>query len=181
MVTRANVSGKTQFMELPHKREKRQRKKNLHVHLKVIQPELCTTSVQSTQTTTQSTQSILSTTSEPSSTFVETDDSEYMYESIDSEDSDSDSVSILTTDSFIDSMKNREYEVAIDFDDAHDSWISNKKRTANGTYVYICGYTLSNHKLCKRACCDKIGLYSGCKTHYMWEEKIHKGLEELNI
>ena len=62
----------------------------------------------------------------------------------------------------------------IDFDDARDEWATNKRRGPNGTYVYICGFRQKNHKLCQIACCDKIGLYSGCKRHFMWEEKQHK-------
>lgn len=63
----------------------------------------------------------------------------------------------------------------IDFGDAHDEWMANKKRGPNGTYVYLCGYSSQiNKRPCRRACCDKIGLYSGCKTHYMWEEKQQK-------
>ena len=66
------------------------------------------------------------------------------------------------------------YDVDIDFDDAHDEWASNKKRGPNGTYVYICGRILKNGKKCQQTCIDKIGLYSGCKRHYMWEEKENK-------
>ena len=104
------------------------------------------------------------------------DDSDPDYTTEDT-DQDVDSETVVSEDSFL----NKEYEVDIDFDDAHDSWMANKKRTANGTYVYICGYVKPNHKLCRIACCDKIGIYSGCKKHYMWEEKIHKGFEELTI
>jgi hypothetical protein len=107
---------------------------------------------------------------------VDDSDSDYTTEDTDP-DLDVDSETVASEDSFL----NKEYEVDIDFDDAHDSWMANKKRTANGTYVYICGYVKPNHKLCRIACCDKIGIYSGCKKHYMWEEKIHKRFEELTI
>ena len=60
------------------------------------------------------------------------------------------------------------------FDDARDEWAANKRRGPNGNYIYICGFRQKNHKLCQIACCDKIGLYSGCKRHFMWEEKQHK-------
>lgn len=66
------------------------------------------------------------------------------------------------------------FDVNIDFDDAHDEWVSNKKRGPNGTYVYICGKILKSGKKCQQTCIDKIGLYSGCKRHYMWEEKENK-------
>ena len=56
------------------------------------------------------------------------------------------------------------------FDDAHDEWVANKRRKSNGDYVYICGAPLKNGKKCNRDCCDKIGLYSGCRQHYSWEE-----------
>ena len=59
---------------------------------------------------------------------------------------------------------------SIDFDDAHDEWTANKKRKTNGNYVYICGAPLKNGKQCRKDCCDKIGLYSGCRQHYSWEE-----------
>ena len=58
----------------------------------------------------------------------------------------------------------------IDFDEAHDEWNANKKRKSNGNYAYICGAPLTNGKKCIRECCDKIGLYSGCRIHYSWEE-----------
>lgn len=32
-----------------------------------------------------------------------------------------------------------QYEVNIDFDEAHDAWMQNKKDEGNGTYKYICG------------------------------------------
>ena len=105
---------------------------------------------------------------------VDDSDSDYTTEATDQ---DVDSETVVSEDSFLD----REYEVDIDFDDAHDYWMANKKRTANGGYVYICGYVKPNHKLCRIACFDKIGIYSGCKKHYMWEEKIHKGFEELTV
>ena len=63
--------------------------------------------------------------------------------------------------------------VMIDFDDAHDEWTANKKRLANGNYVYLCGKITSSGNKCKRGCHDMIGLYSGCKIHYMWEETDH--------
>ena len=69
------------------------------------------------------------------------------------------------------------YSVNIDFDGAHDAWMANKKRKANGDYAYLCGAPLKvGNGTCKRYCCDKIGLYSGCRTHYSWEESAHKGV-----
>ena len=35
---------------------------------------------------------------------------------------------------------------------------------------------MKNGKKCTHAQCDKLGLYSGCKRHYAWEEKEHKYL-----
>lgn len=66
------------------------------------------------------------------------------------------------------------YSVNIDFDDAHDAWMANKKRKANGDYGYLCGAPVKSGLTCKRYCIDKIGLYSGCRTHYSWEESAHK-------
>lgn len=72
-----------------------------------------------------------------------------------------------------DECKNDSYllPVCIDFDEAHEHWVENKKKTKYGTYVYKCGYMLKNNKKCQRTCHDNINMYSGCKTHYMWEEK----------
>jgi hypothetical protein len=61
----------------------------------------------------------------------------------------------------------------IDFGDAHDEWMSNKKRLANGQYVYLCGKITGTGNKCKRGCHDLIGLYSGCKIHFMWEENLN--------
>ena len=92
------------------------------------------------------------------------------------------------------------FTVDIDFDGAHDAWMANKKRKANGDYAYLCGAPLkgaplkgaslingaplkgaplingASLKKCKRYCCDKIGLYSGCRIHYSWEESANKFL-----
>jgi hypothetical protein len=46
--------------------------------------------------------------------------------------------------------KNALYEVNIDFDDASESWKSNKKPKGNGCYTYICGQVLKNGKRCMR-------------------------------
>jgi hypothetical protein len=66
--------------------------------------------------------------------------------------------------------------VLIDFDEAHDAWMANKKRLKNGNYVYLCGKPnkVGNRK-CRRGCADGIGLYSGCDRHFMWEEIENKG------
>lgn len=69
--------------------------------------------------------------------------------------------------------------VEIDFDDAHDEWMANKKRLANGHYVYLCGKTTVKGKKCRRGCHDMIGLFSGCKAHYMWEENIDSFINSL--
>ena len=73
------------------------------------------------------------------------------------------------------------YTVEIDFDDAHDEWSANKRRKMNGNYVYICGAPLKNGKKCRRDCCDKIGLYSGCRMHYSWEESENKIEEPFRL
>ena len=69
-----------------------------------------------------------------------------------------------------------EYDVFIDFDEAHDEWMANKKRLKNGNYVYLCGKPLGQgNRKCRRGCSDGIGLYSGCTAHFMWEEIVHVG------
>ena len=82
-----------------------------------------------------------------------------------------DEISIIP-DEIKDEIEN-DLPVEIDFDDAHDEWMANKKRLANGHYVYLCGKTTGKGKKCRRGCHDMIGLYSGCKVHYMWEENEH--------
>lgn len=64
----------------------------------------------------------------------------------------------------------------INFDDAHDEWVSNKRKLPNGMYEYLCLKPLKNGNKCQKACCDKIGFYSGCRRHYAWEEKENKYL-----
>ena len=66
------------------------------------------------------------------------------------------------------------FPVKIDFREAHEEWMANKRRLGNGTYVYLCRKPLKNGKLCNRKCTDTIGFYSGCNQHYQWEEKAHK-------
>lgn len=62
----------------------------------------------------------------------------------------------------------------IDFDEASEAWKCNKRKGANGTYVYTCGKITQSGNPCKYPVHDKMGIYSGCKRHYMWEEKEHK-------
>jgi hypothetical protein len=68
----------------------------------------------------------------------------------------------------------------INFDECINAWNENKKKIGNGMYVYICGKPLlsSKYKTCQHKQIDKNGFYSGCKRHYMWEEKKHKLEEE---
>lgn len=68
------------------------------------------------------------------------------------------------------------HQKPIDFDEAHDAWMANKKRTSHGCYVYLCGKILTTGKPCRNARCDSTGLYSGCKRHYAWEEADNKYL-----
>jgi hypothetical protein len=42
-------------------------------------------------------------------------------------------------------------DVNIDFDEASRYWNANKKRTGNGSYVYVCGAQLKNGNFCKRS------------------------------
>jgi hypothetical protein len=69
-------------------------------------------------------------------------------------------------------LSNQNNDVCIDFDDAHNEWTSNKKKLPNGMYAYLCMKQMKNGKICKHVCCDKLGLYSGCKRHFSWEEKL---------
>lgn len=65
------------------------------------------------------------------------------------------------------------YSVSIDFDEATSEWMANKKRLATGEYVYLCGKVTQGGTTCRRGCKDRIGLYSGCAIHFMWEEIQH--------
>ena len=67
-----------------------------------------------------------------------------------------------------------EYWKDCDFDDAHEAWMENKRKGENGTYYYICGKIMKNGIKCVHAQCDLSGVYSGCKRHYAWEEKLNK-------
>lgn len=73
-----------------------------------------------------------------------------------------------------------EYTNNIDFREAHEEWMANKRRLGNGTYVYLCRKSLKNGKLCNRKCKDTIGFYSGCNQHYQWEEKENKYIYDTN-
>jgi hypothetical protein len=68
----------------------------------------------------------------------------------------------------------------IDFNDASKEWHGNKKKMPNGMYVYMCGKKTSN-RVCTRRCHDKIGIYSGCHLHFMWEEKKESELETIRF
>lgn len=63
-------------------------------------------------------------------------------------------------------LEDEERSINIDFDDAHNEWMANKKRLGNGTYAYYCGHKLKNGKTCKNFCIDKLGLTGGCAKHY---------------
>ena len=52
----------------------------------------------------------------------------------------------------------------IDFDEAHDAWIQNKKSIGNGMYVYICGKPLKSGKLCCRR-------EDTCSIHKNWNKE----------
>ena len=113
-------------------------------------------------------------------------ESEYETESVSSEDSilmpphkkhisyrHPDDVSSVEDVSNLEDVSSLEDDASnIDFDDAHDCWMANKKKMGNGTYVYICGKPMRNGKCCQRIQCCTIGLYSGCTTHYKWEERL---------
>lgn len=58
----------------------------------------------------------------------------------------------------------------VDFDDAHDCWIANKRWDGNG-YIYICGKPLRTRK-CQKATIDNIGLFGGCSDHFKWDESL---------
>ena len=67
-----------------------------------------------------------------------------------------------------------EYWKDCDFDDAHEAWMENKRKGENGTYYYICGKIMKNGTKCVHAQYDLSGVYSGCKRHHAWEEKMNK-------
>ena len=54
------------------------------------------------------------------------------------------------------------YEVNINFDEAIESWRSNKKHIGNGTYKYICCIITKTGKKCNR---QPLFNYDCCKLH----------------
>ena len=55
------------------------------------------------------------------------------------------------------------YEVNIDFDEASEAWNSNKIRTSNGEYKYVCGeHNTHTGKYCKR---KLYGTSNKCRSH----------------
>jgi hypothetical protein len=59
------------------------------------------------------------------------------------------------------------------FDDASAEFKKNKRfNERNGLYQYICGKPLNNGKTCMNFQCCKLGLYSGCRRHYQWDDDI---------
>ncbi len=53
-------------------------------------------------------------------------------------------------------------EFIIDFDEASEAWMQNKKRMGNGMYKYVCAKRGRNNNLCISACLPG-EIY--CKTH----------------
>lgn len=173
MTTRSKANSQTVFVELktksqergitrPHTRSQAQtQKKEIESKEKQVKPFVVTYE------------------SEDSDSYIDNEDNDSVYEeSIDEDEDEDESIDeeSIDDDETIGHTTTTS-EVVFDpdyFDDAHDEWMKNKRKLDNGCYVYICGYVYANRKLCQRDCCDKIGLYSGCKKHYMWEEKIHK-------
>ena len=49
------------------------------------------------------------------------------------------------------------YEVNINFDEAQQAWMSNKKKLPNCTYVYVCGYITKKGTPCQNS--------QNCKLH----------------
>ncbi len=49
------------------------------------------------------------------------------------------------------------YQVNIDFDEAQQAWMSNKKKLPNCTYVYVCGYITKKGTPCQKS--------QNCKLH----------------
>jgi hypothetical protein len=48
------------------------------------------------------------------------------------------------------SVRFHELPVDIDFDDASNAWLANKKKLNNGCYQYVCGMPTTNGEFCKR-------------------------------
>jgi len=63
--------------------------------------------------------------------------------------------------------RNAVKEVSVDFDEATREWVDNKKKLANGCYVYICNYPLSTGKPCKKRSVlnPTICSYEYCSQH----------------
>ena len=176
MITRSKTNSQTVFVELKKKSQERDRTQTRPHTRSQTQTQKKETEVKEKQANPSVTYE-----SEDSDSYIDDDDED------DEDDEDEDSVYEESIDE--ESIDEESIDETIGhtttasevfepdyFDDAHDEWMKNKRKLGNGCYVYICGYVYPNRKLCQRDCCDKIGLYSGCKKHYMWEEKIHKHL-----
>lgn len=101
---------------------------------------------------------------------IDCDDTEIEEASIESDITDIEEIDGYAIDLFKEEFMYWNDEPVIDFDDAHDCWMANKRKGSNGTYYYICGKIQKNGKKCERAQVDMLGLYSGCKRHFKWEE-----------
>lgn len=173
MTTRSKANSQTLFVELKTKSQERGRTRQHTRSQSQTQTQTQKKEIESKEK--QVKPFVVTYESEDSDSYIDNedeDDSVYE-ESIDEESMDEESMDDDETIGHTTTTS----EVGFDqdhFDDAHDEWMKNKRKLDNGCYVYICGYVYPNRKLCQRDCCDKIGLYSGCKKHYMWEEKIHK-------
>jgi hypothetical protein len=69
-------------------------------------------------------------------------------------------------------LRNEEKKDIFTFEDASESWMANKKKKTNRHYVYLCGKKLSKGKVCKRYCCDTLGLYGGCAQHFNYLSEV---------
>ena len=164
ITTRSKANSQTVFLELTKKSRERRRKPTrpqTRSQTQTIKEKEKEEEKEEEKDTKYETESTITYDSEDFDTYI--DDKDDDDESMD----DDETIGHTTTTSEV--VFDQDY-----FDDAHDEWMKNKRKLGNGCYAYICGYVYANRKVCQRDCCDKIGLYSGCKKHYMWEEKIHK-------
>lgn len=63
--------------------------------------------------------------------------------------------------------QSKELEVNIDFDEASSAWMSNKKKTKNGCYIYTCEHICKNGKKCNYETLKNIFL---CRRHFHYTQ-----------
>ena len=71
------------------------------------------------------------------------------------------------------------YEVNINFDEAKQAWMANKKQLPNCTYVYVCGYITKKGTPCQNS--QNCKLHKQLKKSKTNSSKNTKKIQQKNI